>query len=89
VDAMTKHLNAWIGRKMSAVVRVGDTQVNETCSAALTETLREILARADARNGNQAVASGPLGADDYPTTARRLITTLRVAKVICRVNRLS
>ncbi|MBT4486817.1 MAG: hypothetical protein HOC72_04720, partial [Rhodospirillaceae bacterium] len=42
VDAMTKHLNAWIGRKMSAVVRVGDTQVNETCSAALTETLREI-----------------------------------------------
>jgi len=56
---------------------------------AKTETLREILARADARNGNQAVASGPLGADDYPTTARRLITTLRVAKVICRVNRLS
>ncbi len=42
VDAMTKHLNAWVGRKKSAVVRVGDTQVNEACRDALTETLREI-----------------------------------------------
>lgn len=43
VDAMTKHLNAWIGRNMSAVVRVGDAKVNQACRAALTETLRELL----------------------------------------------
>ena len=42
VDAMTKHLNAWVGRDMSAVVRVGDGPVNEACRAALIETLREI-----------------------------------------------
>ncbi|MFP6748531.1 MAG: AAA domain-containing protein [Alphaproteobacteria bacterium] len=42
VDAMTNHLNAWVGRKMSAVVRVGDGAVNEACRAALTGTLREM-----------------------------------------------
>ncbi len=42
VDAMTNHLNAWVGRKMSAVVRVGDSQVNEACRLAINETLREI-----------------------------------------------
>lgn len=42
VDAMTKHLNAWIGRNISAVVRVGDNLVNEACRKALSATLYEI-----------------------------------------------
>ena len=42
VDAMTKHLNAWVGRNMTAVVRVGDRHDNEASQAALVETLREI-----------------------------------------------
>ena len=42
VDAMTKHLNAWIGRGMSAVLRVGDSTVNEVCRTELTATLRKI-----------------------------------------------
>ncbi|MFP6775049.1 MAG: hypothetical protein VCE74_22380 [Alphaproteobacteria bacterium] len=42
VDAMTKHLNAWVGKKISAVVQVGDGMVNAACREALTETLREI-----------------------------------------------
>ena len=43
VDAMTKHLNAWVGRGMSAVVRVGDSAANEACRAEITATLRKIL----------------------------------------------
>lgn len=42
VDAMTKHLNAWVGRKMTAVVRVGDSRDNEASREALVATLREI-----------------------------------------------
>lgn len=42
VDAMSKHLNAWIGRNKSAVLRVGDGNVNEACCIAIKETLREI-----------------------------------------------
>ncbi len=42
VDAMTKHLNAWVGRKLTAVVRVGDSDDNEASREALVETLRQI-----------------------------------------------
>ncbi|MBT7757998.1 MAG: hypothetical protein HN732_11770, partial [Rhodospirillaceae bacterium] len=42
VDAMTKHLNAWVGRDVAAVMRVGDRRDNEASRAALIESLREI-----------------------------------------------
>ncbi len=42
VEAMTKHLNAWVGRNAAAVVRVGDRHDNQASREALIECLREI-----------------------------------------------
>ena len=53
------------------------------------ETLREVFNQAGVGAGVEAAAAGELTAEAYPTTARTLITSRRVALVICRVNRSS
>ena len=51
-----------------------------------TKTISEILklARVNVKPGD--TASGEFTQNDYPKAARRLITTLRIARVVCRID---
>ena len=49
-------------------------------------TMREIITRAQVNVKPGETAGGGFSRNAYPQAARRLITTLRIARVVCRVN---
>jgi hypothetical protein len=50
------------------------------------KTMREIIKRARVNVKPGETAGGGFSQNAYPQAARRLITTLRIARVVCRVN---